>query len=497
MARLVLIFLLFLSFSLSDELRENLKSFFEREGYVIKVEGDRVWVDVKNLREKEELIVLREGKEIIHPITKQSLGRELEKIGKVVVEEVKDKFSVGRLLEGKDVRPGDRVKLEIKSVCYEGSEEGYFLLSSILSKVERGKNCNYTVREFERGYGVEFKGSAIAFFEKPTVGIPRASLEDINILVKGKFVKQLPSLPISADVGDVVGDGRDYLVVLFSGKVEVYEIIRNDIVLKTAYSLPAGVPVSLVLASVGDEKKDYIIVNMISGTGANSVILRMVGGVLTPVLKDVPYIMGVLDKSRPKETFLGQRFDSKVKFGNVIRLSLEGNRLQERGLFLAPRGFRIDSAIYYGNYLIFVDSAGRLKVFEDDSEIYASEDSFDGSYAYVEIVEGDLKHRFVFYPKPALVKLMNFSLTLVPKNTGGSVLKILDVLKFTRGELVIVGEKKKRLVFSKTVRGSEFLEAIQAVVSTKDGRVFVLTGRVGTIPVQSKGDLYELEFRLL
>jgi len=496
MARVILIFLFFLSFGFSDELKEKLKAFFEREGYVIKVEGDRVWVDIKNLREKEELTVLREGEEIIHPITKQSLGKELERIGKIVVEEVKDNFSVGKLVEGRGIKPGDRVKVEIKSLCYEGSEEGYFLLSSVFARVEKGKGCAYTVREFERGYGVEFKGSAVAFFEKPTVGVPKASLEDINILVKGKFVKQLPGLPISADVGDVTGDGKDHLVILLSGRVEVYEIVRNDIVLKASYSLPAGVPVSVVVAPIGDEKKDYIIVNMVSGTRASSVILRMVGGVLVPVLRDVPYIMGVLDKSKPKETFLGQRFDSKVKFGNVLRLSLEGSRLQERGVFLAPRGFRIDSAIYYGNYLIFVDSSGRLKVFEGDSEIYASEDSFDGSYAHAEIVE-DIKDKVVFYPKPALVNLLNFRFALVPKNTGGNVLKILDILKFSRGELVIVGERKKSLVFSKTVRGSEFLEAIQAVVSTKDGRVFVLTGRVGTIPVQDKGDLYELEFRLL
>jgi hypothetical protein len=71
------------------------------------------------------------------------------------------------------------------------------------------------------------------------------------------------------------------------------------------------------------------------------------------------------------------------------------------------------------------------------------------------------------------------------------------VLKFSRGELVMLGEQKKSLIFSKTVRGSEFVEAIQSVVSTRDGRVFVITGRVGTIPVQNKGELYELEFRLL
>jgi hypothetical protein len=75
---------------------------------------------------------------------------------------------------------------------------------------------------------------------------------------------------------------------------------------------------------VGEEKRDYILVSMVSGGKANSVILKVVGGVFVPVVKDVPYLFGVLDKSRPRETFLGQRFEIDRGFGNVVRLSLEG-----------------------------------------------------------------------------------------------------------------------------------------------------------------------------
>jgi hypothetical protein len=423
------------------------------------------------------------------------LGKELEKVGRAVVEDVGQNFSAARLVEGRDVRVGDRAKVDIKGVCFEGSEEGFFLVSSVLPKVEKGKNCQYVIKEFERGYGVEFNGSAVAFFEKQTFGVPRASLEYINLLVRGKFVKQLSGVPISADVGDVFGDGKEYLVILYSNRLEVYEILTRDIILKASYPLPAGVAVSLATAKVGEEKRDYILVSMVSGGKANSVILKVVGGVFVPVVKDVPYFFGVLDKSRPKETFLGQRFETGKGFGNVVRLGLEGDRLRETGAFLAPRGFRIDSAFYYKNYLVFVDSSGRLKVFEGDSEVYSSEAGFDGSYASVELtVEG--RGNFVFYPKAGVVNVLNYSFALVPKNTAGSVLKFLDVLKFSRGELVMLGEQKKSLILSKTVRGSEFVEAIQSVVSTRDGRVFVITGRVGTIPVQNKGELYELEFRL-
>lgn len=59
-----------------------------------------------------------------------------------MVEEVGQNFSVARLVEGKDVRVGDRAKVDIKRVCFEGSEEGFFLASSVLPKVERGKTAS-------------------------------------------------------------------------------------------------------------------------------------------------------------------------------------------------------------------------------------------------------------------------------------------------------------------------------------------------------------------
>jgi hypothetical protein len=139
MGRLIVLFLFLSTFALSQDLKESLKAFFEREGYVLKVEGNKILVDVKDLKKGEELVLFREGKEIIHPITKQSLGKELEKVGRAVVEEVGQNFSVARLVEGKDVKAGDRAKVDIKSVCFEGSEEGLFLVSSVLSQGGKGE----------------------------------------------------------------------------------------------------------------------------------------------------------------------------------------------------------------------------------------------------------------------------------------------------------------------------------------------------------------------
>ena len=78
MGRLILTFLLFFSFSVkAQEALDKVREFFGREGYVVKVEGSRVLIDLgkEKVRSGEEFDVVREGKEIVHPVTKQVIGK--------------------------------------------------------------------------------------------------------------------------------------------------------------------------------------------------------------------------------------------------------------------------------------------------------------------------------------------------------------------------------------------------------------------------------------
>ncbi|SHK20392.1 hypothetical protein [Thermocrinis minervae] len=482
---------------------EGLKEFFNRQGYVVKVDKDKVVVDLGKgkLFPGEELLVLREGQKIVHPVTGKVLGVEQNPIGRIKITTVEESYSVGRLVEGKDVKPSDRVKVYVPDVCYAGSDEGYFQVSSAVEGVKRGQGCPYVVKEFSDGFGVEFNQKPVAFFPKPslqTTGLQRASLEDLSFLGRSKLIRVLPSLPLSADVGDVYGNGKDYLVVLYSSKLEVYEILKNDLLLRSSYSLPAGIPVSVSVGRIGEENKDYILVNMVSGDKASSLILKMVGDMLVSVKKDIPMFMAVLDKSRPTETFVGQTFDFSNKFGKTVRLKLEGDKLVEAGPFAAPRGFRIDSAFYFGKYLVFTDSNQRVRVFDGEQEVYSTDEGFGGSYTSVEIPILDQgKTNYIFSPKGTTVDIVGFKAALVIKNTGGVIQRFLDILKYTRGELFLLGEKRQGVLMLKQIRGGSFEESIQAIVSTKDGKVYVLTGKKGTIPIQNRGEVYELELRLL
>mgnify|MGYP000042567777 CR=1 FL=1 len=71
------------------------------EGYVIGVNGDQLMLDMgrkKNVKKGMKCIVYREGREIIHPITKKVLGKETEELGEVKLIEVYPEYSIGKVL---------------------------------------------------------------------------------------------------------------------------------------------------------------------------------------------------------------------------------------------------------------------------------------------------------------------------------------------------------------------------------------------------------------
>ncbi|MEJ7619481.1 MAG: hypothetical protein WKI46_01505, partial [Aquificaceae bacterium] len=91
MGRLALIFILLFSVSLwAQDVLQGIREFFQREGYVVKVDANRVLIDLgrEKVRVGEEFTILKEGKEIVHPITKQVIGRESQQVGVLRVEEV-------------------------------------------------------------------------------------------------------------------------------------------------------------------------------------------------------------------------------------------------------------------------------------------------------------------------------------------------------------------------------------------------------------------------
>ncbi len=484
-----------LSFSQS---LEALKDFFNRKGYVVERNGERVIIDLGKGKAfvGEVFKVVREGKELVHPVTGKVLGRIDEEVGKVKVSEVEENFSFASALEDKGIEKGDRVELYYEDVCFAGSEQGFFKVSSLVGSLKKGEGCDYVVREFEEGFGVEFKGTAVAFFEKPepkvvvqpqkTKGLPA------NFKLHARFVMTFPSLPLSVDSCSFFGSEKDYLAVLFESRLVIYELLEKEVVDYASVNLPSGYPVSVQCAPL-DGDNDVLIVNMVTGSSVSSALVKMVGGSPVIVKKDIPYFLSVLDESKPTETFVGQKFDSRDLWGEVRKMKLSGDDLVEGEEFKVPSGFRLDSAVMLGDLLAFTDDEGYLRVYRGE-ELLLSEQDFSGSYTTVELpgmYEDDEK--YTFNVRHFTTRVGGKDYLGVIKNLRSPVYRFLDVTKFSEGELYLVVIDSNGIATLKKLLGKKFEESVQGVVETKEEKLLVITGKTGTLPAQNRGDLFEAE----
>ena len=81
---------------------------------VVEVSGDRVTLASgrsQGVQPGVELTAFREGRELYHPTTKKLLGRTEDRLGRVVVADVFENYSVARQVEGNALQPGDKARV--------------------------------------------------------------------------------------------------------------------------------------------------------------------------------------------------------------------------------------------------------------------------------------------------------------------------------------------------------------------------------------------------
>jgi TolB-like protein len=83
------------------------------EGYIVSGEQDEFYADIgslKGIRKGSKCVVFRDGKEIKHPTTGEVLGKQVTKLGELVVVQVQQKLSQVRVVEKEqDIKIGDKI----------------------------------------------------------------------------------------------------------------------------------------------------------------------------------------------------------------------------------------------------------------------------------------------------------------------------------------------------------------------------------------------------
>ena len=96
---------------LVDQVRDR---FPKVDGDIIEVQDKTVTLSLgkkDGLAAGIELSVYREGRELRHPRTGQLLGKTEESVGRVLIEQVFEAYSTGRMTQGGEVRAGDRARV--------------------------------------------------------------------------------------------------------------------------------------------------------------------------------------------------------------------------------------------------------------------------------------------------------------------------------------------------------------------------------------------------
>lgn len=85
------------------------------EGYIVSLEGDQVYIDIgseRGVRKGMKCVAFKEGDAIVHPVTKEVLGKKVTKLGEMVVTTVQPKLSVAKFIE----KEGEKIEIASKVV---------------------------------------------------------------------------------------------------------------------------------------------------------------------------------------------------------------------------------------------------------------------------------------------------------------------------------------------------------------------------------------------
>ncbi len=477
----------------------------KREGFIVDVQGDKVIVDIGagNVRKGEVFEVIEPGDKIVHPWTDEVIGTKYKILGRIIITEVYERFSYGTIVEGK-AEKGNRIKVSVEEVCYVGSPEGFFEIGMEIKNIKRGSDCSYIIRELEEGYGLEFSSMPLFYIKRETQPTEKLKAykrektyaEEGNaiskISLKAHLIGTFSDIPISADTGDIYGDGKDYLVILFEDRLEIFEIHKNDILKKDSVFLPAGFPAFLKVARVNSEDdRDYILLNMVEGNESKSYIIKVVKDEPVFIIRDIPFFINVLNKRNAAETFVGQKV-SFPKWSKPFRVQIEGEEIKEIGVFTEEESFIIDGAFYYKDMLCYIDKEGALHIVKDGLRIFKGSLNLRGSYSYVSFGEDEDDKEVFFFANPMLViKIYNNDILLTSVNERSKASELFNLPLFKKGYIHFSVLGKEDMVFIKA-DSEPFKQTVQAILRTKDNQIIVITAFKGTLNFSKGGNIYKI-----
>ena len=508
--KLFLLSLPLIGFSMDNQDLEKLVKFFTARGVLIKQLDRNRFISDKGLPYFRMGFPVRtlEGTEVENPLTHKKVFVVIKETGKGIVENSFPTNAIIKLTENNGAKVGNIVTLDAEKICFVGSDFAFEKLSQTLPvvKTQDTSGCRWEIKETANGYKVLYNHNEVYFVRKALPSYAygptgRADITDITILARPYLVSEYSDIPVgidSAKLGKTV-----WVAVGFEEQIKLYQKVGNSLTEVATLPTPAGTLVGLQLVNI-DGQLFIIGVNFTSDAEPASFVAKLVGTNPVIIQQAIPYYVAVLDKNRPEETLIAQKFDGG--FTDTYKAQLTANGIKVGEKLKMPEGFRADSAVMNEyDELAFIDGGGTFRIYKGSlkkgfEHIMDIEGDFGKSYNYIDlpnIMGNNVLRKFYFHPRPVYVQLFGFKGFLVAENKRAKIVPILadKFVKFTKGRLYFIGRNRKGFYEKKAVRGAVFSDDIQGINIDSEGTPYVITGKRDTLLLKLSGELYRLEFK--
>jgi hypothetical protein len=197
---------------------------------VVEVSGERVILAAgraAGVQPGVELATFREGRELYHPTTKKLLGRTEEPLGRVVIREVFENYSVAAPVDGKLPAPGDQARVSagkiVLTVVPLSSGASTRVVDSatqeFVQELDRTGRFRVVIGDQVAAYLAREKVPAVDFMNGRGVREAQQSTKAGNLLALHFTTEQ----------------GKPWV------DVRVFSATRSEVLLQTAVSVPASV----------------------------------------------------------------------------------------------------------------------------------------------------------------------------------------------------------------------------------------------------------------
>ncbi len=433
----LVVFFLGTGVSLARSLDDLAAGFSPVSALVINVEGDTVLIDKgarDGIHRGDLFTIYQEGKKIIHPVTKQEIGRLKEPIAKAEAVRVEETFSVLHLVSKKETvkvgQPAVRFA-DIKVLLLEeppgAAQKVLPSLRSALAEAELVTSPGVSWRELNPTFlsregidlvlvadenGLRVYNANLELLQAytwPVTGLPsRPSAPAPSLPAQGQLrpsgpsgpypystlryqlpaapqfrrVARLPAVVTDFEMGDLDADGRPEVVYMTPQGLYVSQF--GGRLLASYRHTGFGKMVNFSLGPDG-----WIALNIyVPGEAMRSRLLRYQRGRLETAVSDINFFLAFFDLNGDglKETLLGQTYDRQSLFGPTIyRLKPAWDKISYLETERVPGGFRVLLAAFAdinGNRVkeaCFMDLGHKLRVYERGRRLWTSTTKVGGS----------------------------------------------------------------------------------------------------------------------